>query len=70
MKEREESFPSPPNVGPGTTLNGIFVIDERLAAGGMGEVYRGRNIATGDPVAIKVVLAELAKDETVVSLFF
>nr|WP_051000087.1 protein kinase [Sinorhizobium fredii] len=48
----------------------MFVVDERLAAGGMGEVYRGRNIATGDPVAIKVVLAELAKDETVVGLFF
>ncbi len=60
----------PATVGPGTTLNGMFVIDERLAAGGMGEVYRGRNIATGDPVAIKVVLAELAKDETVVGLFF
>ena len=60
----------PAKVGPGTTLNGMFVIDERLAAGGMGEVYRGRNIATGDPVAIKVVLAELAKDETVVGLFF
>ena len=29
----------------------------------MGEVYRGENVFTGDPVAIKVVLPELAADE-------
>ncbi|MBY3348004.1 serine/threonine-protein kinase [Rhizobium laguerreae] len=48
----------------------MFEIDERLASGGMGEVYRGHNVVTGDPVAIKVVLNEFAKDETIVGLFF
>jgi serine/threonine protein kinase len=70
MMNRETTHINSPSVGPGTTLNGMFAIDEKLAAGGMGEVYRGHNIATGDPVAIKVVLRELAKDQTIISLFF
>ena len=36
---------------PGTQLNGMFEVDEPIAAGGMGEVYRGHNIQTHDPVA-------------------
>jgi len=58
------------DVARGTVLNGMFEIDEKLASGGMGEVYRGHNVVTGDPVAIKVVLRELAKDETITELFF
>lgn len=53
----------------GTQLNGIYEIDERIAMGGMGEVYRGHNIQTGDVVAIKIVLPEFAKDETILALF-
>ncbi len=56
-------------VAPGTQLNGIYEIDERIAMGGMGEVYRGHNIQTGDVVAIKIVLPEFAKDETILALF-
>ncbi|MCV0395828.1 MAG: protein kinase [Rhizobiaceae bacterium] len=56
-------------VGPGVQLNGMYEIDERLAFGGMGEVYRGHNIQTGDPVAIKIVLAEFARDESILALF-
>ncbi|MBT9373087.1 serine/threonine-protein kinase [Rhizobium sp. CSW-27] len=70
MMNRETTHINSPSVGPGTTLNGMFAIDEKLAAGGMGEVYRGHNITTGDPVAIKVVLRELAKDQTIINLFF
>ncbi|WP_269932878.1 serine/threonine-protein kinase [Aminobacter sp. HY435] len=53
----------------GTQLNGIYEIDEHIATGGMGEVYRGHNIQTGDPVAIKVVLRELARDQGILALF-
>ncbi len=53
----------------GTRLNGIYEIDEHLASGGMGEVYRGHAIQTGDPVAIKVIRADLADDESVLALF-
>ena len=50
------------SVLPGTQLNGIYDIDRLIAAGGMGEVYLGHNIQTGDPVAIKIVLPEFAAE--------
>ncbi|MGI6853612.1 protein kinase domain-containing protein [Mesorhizobium sp. 1B3] len=62
----------PPDVtkaGVGTQLSGIYELDERIASGGMGEVYLGHNIQTGDPVAIKIVLPEFARDQTILSLF-
>ena len=45
---------------PGTQLNGTYEIGDLISSGGMGEVYTAHNIATGDPVAIKVVLPEYA----------
>ncbi|TPL45949.1 serine/threonine protein kinase [Mesorhizobium sp. B2-4-6] len=55
--------------GVGTQLSGIYELDEKIASGGMGEVYRGHNIQTGDHVAIKIVLPEFARDQTILSLF-
>ena len=46
----------------GTQIIGTYAITEMIAAGGMGEVYRGENIHTNQSVAIKIVLAELAED--------
>lgn len=57
------------NATVGTQLSGIYELDEWLASGGMGEVYRGHNIQTGDLVAIKIVLPEFARDQTILSLF-
>lgn len=56
-------------LGEGTQLNGLFEIDEKIASGGMGEVFRGHEIMSGHPIAIKVVLPELARDQTVIELF-
>lgn len=56
-------------VPPGTQLNGIYEIDERVAMGGMGEVYIGHNVQTGDKVAIKMILPELAHNQTILDLF-
>lgn len=53
----------------GTRLNGIYQVDTLIGVGGMSEIYRGHNIQTQDPVAIKVVLPEFANDEQMVSLF-
>jgi len=53
----------------GTQLNGIYEIDEPLASGGMGEVFRAHTIQTGDPVAIKLIRDELAEDESALALF-
>ena len=63
-------FPrSTQNVPQGTQLNNMFEIDQLITAGGMGEVYRGHNIQTHDPVAIKIVLPEFAQDELILELF-
>lgn len=58
-----------PTVAVGTLINNNYEVKEVLKAGGMGEVYRGENVFTGDPVAIKVVLPELAEDEKVGLMF-
>ena len=53
----------------GDTLAGKYALEGRLGVGGMGEVYRARNTAMGRAVAIKLLLAEHANDETVVARF-
>ncbi len=50
-------------------LNGVYEIDALLARGGMGEVYKGHSIQTGDAVAIKVIRADLAENEVAIALF-
>ncbi|HLK81365.1 MAG TPA: serine/threonine-protein kinase [Xanthobacteraceae bacterium] len=59
----------PARLAPGTRLNGIFEIDARIASGGMGEIYRGHAVETGDPVAIKVMRTDLADNATALALF-
>ena len=56
-------------LAPGVRLNDTYEIDTHIASGGMGEVYRGHNIETGEPVAIKAMLPELARDEAIFALF-
>ncbi|MBY6152192.1 protein kinase [Vannielia litorea] len=63
------STAAPTGVAIGTQIMGTFEITEHIATGGMGEVYRGFNIHTEEPVAIKIVLAALAHDEKILSLF-
>jgi serine/threonine-protein kinase len=67
--DRTRILPGRTETGVGTQLSGIYELDERIASGGMGEVYRGHNIQTGDLVAIKIVLPEFARDQTILSLF-
>jgi serine/threonine-protein kinase len=54
------SYASRRQVSPGTRLNGIYEVDQLVAAGGMGEIYKGHTIQTGDTVAIKMMLPDLA----------
>lgn len=65
--------PSPGSTRPiipaGTQLNGIYEIDEPIAAGGMGEVYKGHAIQTGDIVAIKLIRPDLAEAEAAFAMF-
>ncbi|WP_373634942.1 serine/threonine-protein kinase [Yoonia sp. SS1-5] len=53
----------------GTLINNNYEIKQLINAGGMGEVFRGENVFTGDSVAIKIVLQALAHDEKVAALF-
>ena len=57
------------NLQPGMVLNGAHRIDRRLARGGMGEIYRGTNINTGDGIAIKVIRDDLVDDPQFRTLF-
>jgi serine/threonine protein kinase len=53
----------------GMIIAGTYEIEQLINRGGMGEVYRGRNIHTGDPVAMKIVLPHLAHDPMIEALF-
>lgn len=60
---------APARIGPGTRLSDIYEIDAPLAVGGMGEVFRGHVIETGDAVAIKVMRPEFAQNADALALF-
>ncbi|MFV0410670.1 MAG: protein kinase domain-containing protein [Paracoccus sp. (in: a-proteobacteria)] len=56
-------------VEPGTLINNNYRIEALISAGGMGEVYRAVNVFTDDPVAVKVILPDLARDQDIINLF-
>jgi Protein kinase domain len=51
------------SVRAGTRLDGRYRLSDRIAVGGMGEVWRGSDEVLGRPVAVKVLRAELAEDD-------
>ena len=65
----QSSSPPRAQIPPGTRLNGIYEIEHLIGSGGMGEIYKGHTIQTGDPVAIKLMLPELAEHEAAMALF-
>jgi hypothetical protein len=69
MMEGEARGRSRGVVGPGTRLNGIYEIERLIGVGGMGEVYKGRAIQTGDAVAIKTIRPEMAENQAALALF-
>ncbi|TGE01271.1 serine/threonine-protein kinase [Methylobacterium nonmethylotrophicum] len=71
MSEETVFLPQPSRafIQPGTRLNDTYVIRSLIAAGGMGEVYKGEALGTGDAVAIKVIKPELARNTAALTLF-
>jgi hypothetical protein len=57
------------SLAPGTLLGNTYIIEARLAQGGMGEVYRARHVELGTEHAIKIMLPSLAEDPKIVQLF-
>jgi serine/threonine protein kinase len=56
-------------VTPGTTLDARWRLDEILAVGSMGEVFRGTDLVDGSRCAVKVLRAEFIDDGVQVQRF-
>ena len=53
----------------GTVLHGRYQLDECIASGSMGRIYRAQHLALEKTVAIKILREELTQNETVVARF-
>jgi hypothetical protein len=53
----------------GLELRGRYRLDEPIGAGGMGDVWRGVDLRLRRPVAIKILPADLAADQSAVERF-
>jgi len=53
----------------GTVINNNYRIQTALKSGGMGEVYRGVEVGTEDPVAIKAIRPDLIRDAQASDMF-
>jgi eukaryotic-like serine/threonine-protein kinase len=53
----------------GYVIDGRYEIVGKIAAGGMGEVYRANHVELGKPMALKVMLPELSRDPEFVGRF-
>ena len=61
--------PANPDGMVGVLLSGRYRLDQRIAAGGMGEVWRGTDQVLGRPVAIKLLRHAYIGDEALASRF-
>ncbi|MFC7548897.1 serine/threonine-protein kinase [Plantactinospora sp. GCM10030261] len=54
---------------PGSILNDRYRLDDRVATGGMGDVWRGTDLVLGRQVAVKVLLPSLLSDPSFIQRF-
>ena len=53
----------------GRTLNHRYLVEDKVGEGGFGAVFRGKQIATGREVALKILHPHNVSDETIVARF-
>lgn len=53
----------PPDVGPGSVV-GHFQLTERIGSGGMGVVFKAKDLLLGRAVALKVLSRDLLDNDT------
>jgi tRNA A-37 threonylcarbamoyl transferase component Bud32 len=53
----------------GRTLNHRYLIEDKIGEGGFGAVFRGKQIATGREVALKILHPHNSTDQTIVARF-
>jgi hypothetical protein len=53
----------------GRTLNGRYLVERKIGEGGFGAVFRGKQVATGREVALKLLHPHNVSDATVVARF-
>ncbi|WP_051451236.1 protein kinase domain-containing protein [Actinospica robiniae] len=56
-------------VGAGLRLGSVYLLEERIGSGGMGTVWRGRNIESGEAIAVKMLADNLSQDRELVARF-
>ncbi|MBI4953329.1 MAG: serine/threonine protein kinase [Myxococcales bacterium] len=54
--------PSSATIGPGTVLAGRYVLGQELGSGGMGTVWRARDLELDEEVAVKLLHEDLLRD--------
>jgi serine/threonine-protein kinase len=59
----------PPESFVGRTLNHRYVVEDKIGEGGFGAVFRGKQIATGREVALKILHPHNSGDPTIVARF-
>ncbi|MFD0823030.1 serine/threonine-protein kinase, partial [Micromonospora zhanjiangensis] len=56
-------------LGSGSVLSDRYRLDDRVATGGMGDVWRGTDLVLGRRVAVKVLLPSLVADPSFIARF-
>ena len=55
---------------PGSVLDGRLLVVDRIGTGGMGTIFRAIDLTTREDLALKVLKAQLAQDESAVQQFY
>jgi serine/threonine-protein kinase len=56
-------------IRPDTRLGGRYRLDQHLASGGMGEVWRGHDLTDDRPIAVKILLSSMNEDPSFIARF-